>query len=92
MNLNLFLWEIYVCSLYLQLIVNMLNLTCLYNQQPKVLINLAKRLSYIILMIDLHLLHANLSTIRFVLHASHAAKHNFCFSKKKFIIQKSAER
>lgn len=59
MNLNLFLWEIYACSLYLQLIVNMLNLTCLYNQQPKVLINLAKRLSYIILMIDLHLLHAN---------------------------------
>lgn len=81
MNLNLFLWEIYACSLYVQLIVNMLNPTCLCNQQPKVLINLAKRLLYIILMIDLHLLHANKNTVRFVLHASHAAKHNFCFSK-----------
>lgn len=46
MNLNLFVWEVYACALYLQLIINML---C--NCQSKVLINLAKGLLYIVLMI-----------------------------------------
>lgn len=59
MNLNLFLWELYACSSYLQLIINMLNLSCLYNQQSKVLINLAKRLLCFVLMIVFHLLCAN---------------------------------